>query len=171
MEIYKKDSGELKMNFNDICLRELGLDITEDTSYVFDTDDIENGVANVYQINDKYLKYCDDNPYPFLGHDEIDFNMIENFRLMENLFSLFILKYAKRKGIEIVGYTQSIVKGSKKGKFILNYKINGQILSIESDAFENESVRVLNLVCKLNHRDHMYPFEDFDVIVLKDKEV
>ena len=166
MNVYKKDSGEMKMNLNDIFLRELGFDITEDNDYIYDMDD-----GTVFQINEKFIKYTDDIPYPTLRSDEIDFNTLENYRMAESLFSVYIFKLAKRKGFEVVGYTQSLIKGSKKGRFVLDYKTAGKIVSKESDPFENESVRVLNLICKINKTEHLYPFEDLDIIVLRDKEV
>ena len=163
--IYKKDSGERKMILNDIFMRELGLDLDEN-DYLYDMDD-----GTIFQINEKFIKYTDDIPYPVIRSDEIDFNTLENYRLAETLFSVYIMKMAAIKGFTVISYTQSIVKGSKKGRFVLNYKSGKEIKSKESDTFENESVRVLNLICKLNHTDHMYDFDSLDIIVLRDKEV
>ena len=43
----------------------------------------------------------------------------------------------------------------------------GEIKEIRSDGFENESVRIFNLICKINKTEHLYDFNKFDVSVQK----
>jgi hypothetical protein len=160
--IKKIDSLDYKIDFNDICMREMGYDITEDGK-LFHTDDNE-----IINIKEKFIIYSED-LQPNLRSNEIDLNLIENSRLMETLFGVYITKYCQRKGWTLNGYSQSYIKGSKKGKFVITYKEQGdnEIKSFESDGFENESLRVFNMVCKLNHRAHLYDFNRFDVQIDK----
>lgn len=163
MNIAKSKSLDYKIGFNDYCMREMGFEVDED-DHLYDMD-----TESILQIKEKFIKYTEDLT-PILKFNEIDLNLIENFRLMETLFQVYIGKYAQRHGMDVVGFSQSTIKGSRKGCFVVSYKQAGQIYEIKSDAYENESVRVFNLVCKLNHRTHLYDFEKFDVIIEKERK-
>lgn len=156
--VKKEDSLDLKVGFNDFCMREMGLDLDE-YDHVVDVD-----TESILQLKEKFFKYSED-LYPILQHNEIDFNLLENFRLMDCIFQVYITKYAKQHNMNITGFAQSNIKGTNKGVFFINYKEDGQIKTFTSDAFENESVRVFNLICKLNHRDKIYNFDELDVII------
>lgn len=160
--IKREKSYDLKVNFNDICMREMKYDVTdEDYLYNIDTDEI-------IQIKDKFIKYFEDG-YPEVNHNEIDLNLIENSRLMETLFLYYVRRWIERKHYKFVAIAQSPISGSSKGEFILTYEDNGAIKNIKSDAFDNESLRIFNLVCKLNHTSHLYEFNDFDVEIERKK--
>ena len=59
-----------KMRFNDICMREYGLDITEEDDYVYDMD-----TESILQFKEKFIKYCEEcNPY--LKPNEIEFKNV-----------------------------------------------------------------------------------------------
>jgi len=138
-----------KIDFNDIICRELGLSV-DDNDHVVDVD-----LESVLMINDKFIKYSDDQ-YPKLFHNEIDLNLIENPRLTEILFGRWVSRRAQSKGIEITSMYQSAIRGSNKGFFVVTYNVGSEPREKRSDVFVNESLRILNLICKLNHTEHLY---------------
>jgi len=157
----KMSLHEIKVNFNDIAMRELGLDVDDD-DHVLDIDS-----ESVYTIKDKYIKYSEDE-YPVIGFNEIDLNLIENPRLMEMLFALWVKRRAKRKGLEITSFYQSMIRGSNKGFFVVTYLgPDGETREAKSDVFLNESVRIFSVIAKLNHTSHLYDLEPFDIEIEK----
>lgn len=154
-----------KIRFNEICMREYGLDITEDDDYVYDID-----TESILSFKERFIKYCDEyNPY--LKPNEIEFNLLENSRMMEAIFAGFLMKYAMRHGQEIVSMHQSNIQGTDKGIFCYSYCNAGKTIEVTSDKFVFESVRVLNLLCKMNKSSHMYNFEEFDEILKEAQDV
>ncbi len=159
-----KDLLNIKINFNDICLREFGLDYDEDSYHIYDID-----TMSLYQVSEKFIKYVEEE-YPIIHANEIELNLIENPRLMEIIFGIWIAKWQKRKQVVVNSYSQCLVKGSKAGYFIMTYEENGKTLEMRSDVFINESLRIFNLVTKINHTSHMYDLSQFDIeIPRKDK--
>ena len=158
----KKDNFdylELKVDFNDRVMRELGLDLT-DEGYLFDID-----TESVIQIKSKYIKYSE-YEYPVTGPNEIDFNVIDNSRLMETISFPFLVNYCNSKGYEFHSISQNPAPDSNKGTFVLTYKTpSGEVKEIKSDLFKNESVRVFNLICKINKTTRLYDFEEMDIII------
>lgn len=150
---------ELKIDFNDICMREMGLDIN-DMSFLYIMDTLE-----VIQIKEKYVKYSEEQ-YPMLRRNEIDLNLIENARLMETLTYSYLIRMLVST-IKIVSISQNPIKGTDKGMCVLSYEKNGEIKEIRSDGFKNESVRIFNLICKINKTDHLYDFNRYDVVIAK----
>lgn len=152
---------EIKIDFNNIVLREfkLGLD---DYDHLYDKE-----TDSIYQISERYIKYSED-MVPMLHVNEIDFNVIENPRLMEILFGMWVSKWEQRNGTKVTSYYQSAIRGSKKGFFVLTYLVDGATKEFKSDVFVNESMRIFNLVCKLNHTDHLY---DRDILNRLDIEI
>lgn len=162
--IKKEDSLEIKCEFNEFCIREMGFEIDENDYLCDET------TQSILQIKEKFIKYNNEDVYPILKANEIDLNLIENTRLMETIFQVYIINYANSHNMNLHGFAQSSLRGTEKGKFSVSYIVNGEVMTIESDPFENESLRIFNLVCKLNHRTIMYkPFERFDVIIEKDR--
>ena len=149
---------ELKLAFNDITMREFGLGVDDD-DHVFDID-----TESVYTIKDKFIKYSDE-PYPVLMGNEMELNLLENPRLMEILFGMWIQKRAERKGIEITSYYPALVQGSEKGFFVLTYIVYGEPREKKSGVFLNESVQIFDLVSKINHTTHIYKnkLPEFDI--------
>ena len=79
----KIDYFDLKVRFNDVMMRELGIGIVEDDDHYLDyLYDIDTG--NILQIKEKFIKYCD-YEYPVIKFNEIEMNLIENPRLTETL--------------------------------------------------------------------------------------
>ena len=154
---------EIKINFNDIVMRELGLDVDEE-DHIYDMD-----TESIYKVKDKFIKYSEDE-YPVIGHNEIDMNLIENPRLMEILFGMWIVKWAKRKNVEVTSFSQNAIRGSNDGFFNMTYVKNGESKEMKSGVFINESLRIFNLICILNHRDHMYDVSQFNIEIKKDKK-
>lgn len=149
---------KLKLIFNDAFMRETGLDI-DDNDHIYDMEKEE-----VLQIKERFIKYCD-YEFPILNHNEIDLNLIENARLTETLALKYFTDHINNK---IVSLDQSLIPGSSdKGYFIMNYEKDGKVLSIRSDPFKNESVRVFNLICKINKTEHLYDFNEMDVVIEK----
>lgn len=152
----KQSIFELKMRFNDIMMQELGLDITEE-NYLYDIEE-----ESILQISEKYIKYFEvENP--MTRHNEIELNLLENPRLSETLVIPYLSKFCKSKNIIFHSVSQTPVEGSKKGKFILSYMMNGVVKDFSSDEFVNESVRIFNLICKINKTTHFYDFNKFDI--------
>lgn len=153
----------LKTRFNDICMRELGLDIDDDDR-IFDMDN-----DSIIKINEKYLKYVDeDEQFPVFRNDEIEFNMLFNTKTMQTLFGIYLDKYALRKNIYVNGYYQ-IQESNDKGRAAFSYMEQDTTKVRESDEFYNESVRIFNLICKLNGSTNLYDFKQFDALCEKDK--
>ena len=66
---------DLKVRFNDVVMRELGLDTTDD-DYLYNVD-----TESILQIKEKFIKYVD-NEYFILKTNEIELNLIDNPKLM-----------------------------------------------------------------------------------------
>lgn len=152
----------LKVRFNDVMLRELGLDIT-DESYVCDSEN-----ETVIQIKGRFIKYNED-PYAICKHNEIDLNLLENPRLTETLSIPVITGYCNRKGYILQSLNQVPIDGTNKGIFVISYIENGEVKELKSDGFINESVRIFNLLCKLNKSERLYKFSDFDIEIVRRK--
>lgn len=163
-----QDYIDIKVRFNDIVMRELGLDIlNENEPYLYDLE-----TESALQIKGKFIKYLDyeDYEYPILKSDEIEFNVIENARLMETISIPFFNRYFNRFGSAFHSMSQTRINGSNKGIFVVYYiDSTGQAREIASNAFKNESVRIFNLICKLNDMEHLYKFNEFDIDPLKKK--
>lgn len=156
---------ELKIAFNDIVMRELGLDVDDD-DHIVDLD-----AEAVYTIKEKFLKYSDD-PYPRLMANEIDFNMLFNPKLFELLFGIWVQRRAASKGIELTSFYQSVLQGTNKGFFVVNYVVGQQPMENKSEVFLNESLRIFNLICKLNGTEHLYKshIDQFDIEIPRREE-
>ncbi len=156
-KLTKADYLRIKIDFNDKVMRELGLDITED-DYLYDMDEMA-----ILQIKGKYIKYCEYDT-PVLHHDEIDMNFIENSRLLETIASPFFLRYCIDRNVELVSLSQTFKSDSARGCYVLSYQDkDGYIKEIRSDFFTSESVRIFNLICKINKTTNLYKFDEFDV--------
>lgn len=163
----KIDYFDLKLRFNDVVMRELGIGIIEDEGRYLDyLYDIDSG--NILQIKEKFIKYCE-YEYPMLKHNEIEMNLIENPRLTETLCLPFLMRFCERKGIVFHSMSQIPVDGSSKGYFALTYIAEGQTKELRSDMYGNESVRIFNLITKINKTSHMYRFNEFDIEFPKKK--
>ena len=160
----KADLLDIKINFNDIVMRELGLDYDEDTYHVYNIE-----TESLYQVSEKFIKYVD-TEYPIIHANEIELNLIENPRLMEILFGIWISSWQERKGIEVNSYAQVPIRGSKQGYFIMTYAKNGKTEEIKSDTFINESLRIFNLITKLRHTSHMYDVSKFNIEISPRKD-
>ena len=147
---------DIKCGFNDFCMRELKLDITDDDKvYYMDTNEI-------LKYNDKFLKYPE-SEYTNIRPDEIEFNLLKNTRIMESLLSRFLDDYQRRNNIEITSILQSPNPGGD-GYCAFTYLCNGKTLEYISDNFKNESLRMFNLITKLNNTSHLYDFSIFDIV-------
>lgn len=158
----KIDMFELKVRFNDVMMRELGLDITDD-DYLYDMD-----TESILQIKEKYIKYFDVD-YIQLKPNEIEMNLIENPRLTELLVLPFLNNVCERSNVVFQSLSQSPISGTDKGIFVMTYIKNGEVKNYKSDPYVNESVRIFNLICKLNKTCNLYKFEDFDIKIERKK--
>lgn len=154
-KISDKEFRSIKLDFNDICLREMGLDVEEDNNHVYDIED-----GSVLVVTDKFIRYFYEDEDIKVAHNEIELNLIENPRLMEVMFNHYMVKYAAKKGWNITSIYQSNNIGSSNGIFVITYieeySNTGETKNLQSDSFLNESLRIFNLICKLNHRTHLY---------------
>ena len=156
----KNELFKLMLFFNDVFMRETGLDI-DDNDHIYN---METDSALV--IKDKFLKYRE-YEFPVCAPNEIDFNLLENPKLTETIANMWLHDNIKN---DILSLDQCIIPGSTKGIFVMSYIKDGKTESLKSDAFTNESVRVLNLLCKITKRTHLYDFEALDVVIEKDKK-
>ena len=154
-KISDKEFRSIKLDFNDICLREMGLDVEEDNNHVYDIED-----GSVLVVTDKFIRYFYEDEDIKVAHNEIELNLIENPRLMEVMFNHYMVKYAAKKGWNVTSIYQSNNIGSSNGIFVITYieeySNTGETKNLQSDSFLNESLRIFNLICKLNHRTHLY---------------
>lgn len=152
------DMFELQQRFNDIVMRELGLDIDEH-GYVLDMD-----TETIYTIKEKFIKYKEE-PYTPVRHDEIEMNLLENPRLMETLALPFFTRYCTEMGWELHSASQCLDEASGNGYYLLSYIVNGETHGITSKIWLNESLRIFDLICKLNKTEVLYKniMNDFDI--------
>ena len=133
----------------------MGLDVEEDNNHVYDIED-----GSVLVVTDKFIRYFYEDEDIKVAHNEIELNLIENPRLMEVMFNHYMVKYAAKKGWNITSIYQSNNIGSSNGIFVITYieeySNTGETKNLQSDSFLNESLRIFNLICKLNHRTHLY---------------
>lgn len=160
----EKQLLDLKINFNTIAMRELGLDYNEEDGYVYRYPDDDNGVAELLQIKEKFIKYSEDQ-YPVVAHNEIDLNLIENPRLMEYLVYKYLQDNITNEIVSV-----EIVQAPEGGGLcyaVLSFKADNEIRSIKSDIFVNEAVCLFNLICKIKKTTMLYRgyINDFDVII------
>ena len=152
-KISDKEFRSIKLDFNDICLREMGLDVEEDNNHVYDIED-----GSVIVVTDKFIRYFYEDEDIKVAHNEIELNLIENPRLMEVMFNHYMVKYAAKKGWNITSIYQSNNIGSSNGIFVITYieeySNTGETKNLQSDSFLNESLRIFNLICKINHRTY-----------------
>lgn len=148
---------DLKCAFNDFCMREMKLDVTDDDKvYDMNTD-------TILKYNDKFLKYPE-NEYTAIRPDEIEFNLLKNSRIMDSLLSKFLDDYQHRVGIEITSVFQSTPVRGDYGYCAFTYLQNGKNVEFRSNNYKNESLRMFNLITKLNHTEHLYEFDQFDIV-------
>lgn len=160
----RNELTSLKVNFNDVCMRELGLGLTED-ELVYEMDTME-----ILQFRERFLQYSEDY-MPRLQQDRMEFNLLENNRLFDVLFGRWLTKYAERVGWELCAIYSSNIRNSVKGYSAFSIIENGRSVEYLSDPYTTESVRTLNLICKLNKSTHFYDFDMFDQKYLECKRV
>lgn len=152
---------ELKLLFNERCMREFKLDCDEDTGLLCDYDTEE-----LFYYNEKYIKVPEDDTI-YLEQNEIELDFIRNPRLMEIFVKRFLEQYQARTGIYVNSTYQSTSTLGERGYYAISYLQNGVTREFASDMFFNESVRMFNLVCKLNNTAHMYDFNTFDILEIR----
>ena len=153
--------AELKWRFNDICMREMKLDVDENDYIVSSITD------SVFTIKDKFLKYFEDEEYPILGYNEIEFNLLENTRLMEMMFGIWVKLYDVDHARKTIAYYQTNLSGSSKGFFTVTYLDNNdnKCHELKSKVFLNENLRIFHAISLLNHTEHLYEksLSQFDI--------
>lgn len=162
-KVLKSESFDLRSNFNDVCMREMHLDI-DDYNHVVDVD-----TESILQIKEKFI-YYPEYEYTIIPSNDIELNLLENSRLMETLFTLYLSKYFKRKNMQITveAISQDMIPGSEKGVTTISYLDTDHIVKqIISDKYVNESVRMLSLICNFNKTSHLYDLDNFDVVIEK----
>ena len=149
---------ELVEYFNDICMREFKFDIDEN-GHLYDMFNYE-----IFIYKDKFLKYCDEED-KIVRSNEIELNLLENSRLLTILFGGYINRYSELHQLYINSFYQSTSVHGEVGYAACSYVGKDNIIKeIRSDEFLNESVRIFNLLCKINNTQSMYDFERFDIL-------
>lgn len=144
---------EAKLRFNDMFLREAKLGTTEEDGYVYDYN-----TNDILTIKGKPIKYCE---YELPRANEIDLNLIENPRLASTLAVPYINNRCAMFGYQFYGVSHSISNGSKKGYYTVTYKDanSNELKSFSSSLYVNESIRIFDVICRLNDTIHLYTNE------------
>lgn len=167
--IYDYVTDNMREAFNDVCLREMNLDLTTD-DLVYDVE-----TESLLQCDGLFLKYCPSKYTIINKNKETRFDLIENPKLMTILTSVYCERQLNKRGIKILGLNQYITdKNTGYGYVSLSLEAmkhltyNGEIAGtwivndINSDNYINETVRLLSLVTKINGTDKMYSLEALD---------
>lgn len=129
------------IDFADLTLKEIGLDVDEDNHII----DEETGMP--ITAKGKFLKFnC--GAVSRTTRDEINYDPLNNPKLMNFLFGYYSSKLEAEgsRGVDIC-YTTN----GPEDKQILNIKTGDDAL--ESEPYYNESVRIMDVICKLNDSD------------------
>jgi len=126
------------IEFGDLTLKEIGLDIDEDSHIV----DEESGMPIL--VKGKYLKY-NYGAVTRTTKDEINYDPLNNPKLMNFLFGYYSNKLEDEglRGVDICVNTAG--PGDKQ---ILKVKTGDDTL--ESNPYHNESVRIMDIICQIN---------------------
>lgn len=156
-----KDVKEIPLNmkiaFNDICMEEMNLGI-DDNDRVYD-----ETTMSLLLFREKYLRYVDEE-YVRYRPDEIEFDMLSTARIMQFITGFYINWFASQNGINITSVYQ-YNNSDGTGCAAYSYLENNVVKTFSSDSYFNESVRLLNLICKMNGTAHFYDFNKFDLVV------
>ena len=76
-EELKEEYLNIKISFNDYCMREMGFGL-DDNDHLVDED-----IETILRFKEKYIVYNDITLDPYVRGDEIDMNLLENYKLME----------------------------------------------------------------------------------------
>lgn len=130
--------NENNIEFGDLTLREIGLDVNEDNHIV----DEETGMPIL--MKGKFLKY-NHGPAKRVTRDEINYDPLNNSKLMNMLFGYYSDKL-ESEGSRGIDMCASAI--TPNGKQVLKVKTGDD--SIQSNPYYNESVRLMDVICKLN---------------------
>lgn len=160
--MYDYVTDDLREAFNDVCMKEMGLDIT-DTDLIYDID-----TNSILQIDGMYLKYCASEYDQINPNMEIRFSLIEDPKLMAYLTTWYCEKVINSINCKLLGLNHYIIDNNTyRGYATLtvqpNYNVyyNGEIVGygcireIRSGNYINESVRLLSLICNLNGKSNI----------------
>ena len=88
-KIIQEIPENIKIAFNDFCIRELKLDVSDDDR-LCRIDETDNSITLI-KYNDKFLKCPDE--YTIIRGDELELNLLKNVRIMDSLLSSFLDEY------------------------------------------------------------------------------
>lgn len=129
------------IEFGDLTLKEIGLDIDEDNHII----DEESGMP--IMMKGKFLKFnC--GPANRTTKDEINYDPLNNPKLMNFLLGYYSDKLESEgsRGVDICFSTVG-----PEEKQILKVKTGDDTL--ESNPYHNESVRIMDIICQLNESE------------------
>lgn len=158
-EFVSNITDELRIRFNQFCTTELGFDIDEQTERLYDLDTDELVVINEKFIKDYEGEYSDIRYYA----NDTKLLLLDNAGLLTALFMIYLGKF--NGTMDVLTFQHSTSTKGDSGKFSCTIKgVNGINEIIESDSFMNESVRIFNIICKINKTVMRYNFKEFDVL-------
>ena len=85
---------DTRIAFNDICMREMKLDITDD-GILYDMD-----TESILQYKERFIKYREDEN-TLIYQNEIELDLLRDPRLMEILANIYLQKYSARTGTNL----------------------------------------------------------------------
>lgn len=127
-------------SFNELVMREIGLDIEGPDRHIIDQDTFMPVICNNKFLTTKTKEEG-------LKPDELLFDPIHNTKQMQLLFGYYSNKLANENG-SYISTIYSIPTGTSKSMSFLAIKVNGKELI--SRPYLNESVKYADLIYQLN---------------------
>lgn len=125
-------------------MQEIGLDV-DNKNHIIDQD-----TGNLIQYNGKNLKYTEESQS--ILRSEMEFNPIENPKLMSHLFSYYTNKIHEEDGRYVnIYYSVQDNPNTKKGAIEL--KEEKENISMKSASYNNDSLKYMDLILQLNGED------------------
>ena len=139
-------------DFNSIVMNEVGLEVDPYGNIV------DQDTRSILAMNGKYLTANGNK-----DKSKIPFNPQYNFKLMQFIFGYYCKKLEQENGTHVnVVYTAQDDKEKKLASLGIRVNDNEEI---ESRCYHNESLRVMDLICRLNGSTNpdltKYDFSDF----------
>lgn len=126
------------IEFSDLTLREIGLEVDANGHIV----DEESG--NPITMKGKYLKY-NYGPVKRTSREEINYDPLNNPKLMNMLFCYYSNKLESEGSRGVDMYSTNLFG---EDKVVLKAKVGDN--TIQSEPYLNESVRIMDVVLKMN---------------------
>ena len=140
----------------ELLIKEIGLEVNEN-GYIIDQD-----YDNELIINGKKLRYCFNNVLKINPVKEIEFNPLQNSKLMYKLFLYYLEKLNMYDDRYFPTFYSIPGKGNNYGKFSMCAKENNGYI-FESKYYYNECLRYLDLILTIGGYTDI-DFSQYDIV-------